>query len=118
MKKIIFFLIFPVLFFTLLSEARNGSNTRPDKGVQAGIGNVCGVGRSKSEAQTNMANELNYPFILVQTDYSAYTGSEYTGRYLLGPFRAISGVVFDRVSIIADYNWTACIMVQGTLPKQ
>lgn len=98
--------------------AQDASNQKPE-GVLVGIGQICGVGRNKSEAMSALADKLNSPFLLLQSKYSAYTGSKYSGKYLKGPFRAIGQIIYERVSIIADYNWTACLMVQGiTSEKQ
>ncbi len=77
------------------------------------FGSICGVGRNKSEAMTDAFTVLNSPYVRLQTNYSAYSGSEYTGKYLKGPYKIMGPPVFVRVSIIADYNWTSCIMVTG-----
>lgn len=116
MKKTI--AILGILFiFTTAGAVEGGVNTLQPGSIQVGVGNVCGVGRNKSEAQANMAANLNYNFIKLYSSYSAYSGPKFTGRHLAAPFRPIGEVVFERISLLADYNWTACFLIQGSQPN-
>ncbi|NOU26974.1 MAG: hypothetical protein HOO96_03625 [Polyangiaceae bacterium] len=88
------------------------SGSAPE-GTLVTFGTACALGASDDDARSAAFSRMNDPYIKLQTDLSASDG-EYTGKYLKAPYKVVGDVTSRRLMTIAEYNWMACVPLQGS----
>jgi hypothetical protein len=84
-----------------------------DKLVQ--FGSVCEMGQNQADAVSRASLLLNEPFVRLRTNVNVWTSAgTFSGTYVRAPYRIVGEATVSKISVMARYNWLACIPVQGS----
>lgn len=84
-----------------------------DKLVEFGA--VCELGKNPAEAVAAATLLLNQPVVRLQSNINVWTYATYSGSYLRAPYKVSGDPAVSKISVMAKYNWLACIPVRGSL---